>query len=916
MQPGTTMRLVLAALAAAGIAILTVLLLWRSDRTGISSWATDDAGRAEAVRPADPLGASAQESAAGRVPVSTSQSEDAAVQGKVCDAAGTPLAGVLVTARLLEKPRTIARSETLSDHTGGFVLALPPQVPIELAFYNSGYRPKRERVHAPQSGIDVLLERSPTLRGRVVRADGTPVNGALVRWSNPQLALEAGDTTSTGTDGRFAFLDVPWSLDLEVLAPDALPAHRFVLVTWNLRELIVTVEEGREATGAVVDPNSGAGIAGATVELWYYQSTYTAEGRRGGPVQHAESVTTRADGSFTLTRLPRVLDKTRPDAWLWATAPGRAPHWKLVASPDRAAGMRIALHPAGSVRGRVVDASGTAVAGQRVFAEARVQPLCDAGPNDAFRRQDGGYSIMWNTRRPEPAAPFHTEREAFTDADGAYVIERIPCPAGGGEVTLALPAGRPHVKVVAWPGEVAVAEDLVRPAGQFHGWHGVVQDENARPIAGATIEIGVARTTADARGRFDFTVPSISATREIRASAPGHVSFRGIAPQGEDGDVTITLARGHRLKALVTDRVGHPVPDVSVQFFPEGALSDLATGGPKPIALGRGYSDDRGVVMLDGVPATCDVLIEPVRSHVPTHRKLLEGVAAGAGILRVRLEDLDIVSGTADLIVRAIDARTEDAFEGMVLVEATSEEGTARRLAQGPEVRLDRLSCGDWEVRVVAEGHGTRVERVALLDDRRLDIRFGQGIVISGQVTCAAGPLARPVQVSARELTSKHLSVARTDISGHFTLAGMQPGEYLLSVEPFESDAFAQWPMRTPQDHASPAPVKVRVGEGTAPAPVTLPVVPVAPLTVTVAPDASSSATLSVWSWAQGLRFTVTDEQGRSVYAGGPTGVTAAAAELLLRLSGGGYTVRVRARGHLLGERTLMAGDSWRLKAR
>jgi protocatechuate 3,4-dioxygenase beta subunit len=849
---------------------------------------------------------------------------DARVDGKVSDAAGTPLGGVRITPRLLEEPRAaLAPSQAATDARGSFALAFAAGSLAELAFSHSGYRPGRLRVRAPSRGLTVVLERSPTLEGRVVREDGTPVGGALVRWSNPHLALGAGATTTTGADGRFAFADVPWSLDLEVVAPDALPVYQAVLVTWGMRELIVTVDQGNAAMGTVVDAESGEGIAGASVELWHYRSSYTAEGRRGGASQHAETVTTRDDGGFSLTRLPSASHSLRPDAWLWVTAPGRAPHWTIVASRERTDELKVALYRAGGVRGRVVDPSGAPLPGQRVHAEAKAQLLCDAGPNHGFRRQECGYSVMWSTRRPEAVAPFHTEREAFTDSEGAYVIDGIPCPAGGGEVTISLAAGRPNVTLVARPREVAKAEDLVRPEGLFRRWHGFVRDEYARPVAGATVELGGARTTSDARGRFDFEVPGdVQGALTLRANAPGCVPFRrvlaptrGVFCECDDAGVTITLTRGVQLAVLVLDRSQRPVPNASVQVFPEGGLADFAKSGPQPIFLGSQRCDDRGAVLMEGVPKTCDVLVEYPRSNTSTHAKIFEAVAAGAGTLRAILEDLDLLAGTAILTVRVVDGRTDAAFDGPVLVEATSEKDARRWPAPGPELRLDGLSLGKWDVSVAAEGLGAQTARVDLLGDQRLDVRLGHGVAISGLVTCAAGRLARPVQVQAREVASKRVTVTRTDAEGRFAFAGMEPGDYLLSVEPFESTAFPrpQLPVGGPQSHASPAPVKVRVGAGTVPAPVTLPIVPVAPLRVVVAPDTATRAAQSVWSWAQGLHFTVTDDRGRSVYAGGPSGVMVEAATLLLCLPNGLYPVTVGRRGVVLGKRTLAAGQTWRL---
>jgi len=348
-----------------------------------------------------------------------------------------------------------------------------------------------------------------------------------------------------------------------------------------------------------------------------------------------------------------------------------------------------------------------------------------------------------------------------------------------------------------------------------------------------------------------------------------------------------------------------------VQSFTEGALADFAKGGPRPIFLGHGYTDDRGAVLLEGVPATCDVLIEHRRSH----RKILEAVAAGAGPQRVVLDDLDLFAGTATLTVRVIDGRTGAAFGGRVLVEATSANVAKRWLVLGPKIRIDGLSLGRWEASVAALGLGTRTERIDLPVDQRLEVRLGQGVVISGLVTCAAGSPTRPVQVQAFAVVSKRVTVTRTDAMGQFSFEGMEPGEYRLAVEPFQSSVFSQLPTRWPQSYASPAPVELRVEAGTVPASITLPVVPVAPLRVMVVPGAARRASQSVWSWAQGLRFDVADDRGGSVYRGRPSDVLVNAAELVLCLADGHYTVTVRRRGEVLGQRALAAGKSWQLEA-
>ena len=840
----------------------------------------------------------------------------ALVQGRISDAMGAPLAGVSVKARWDGSQEDSGSLSTVSDAQGRFVLELTSATVGELAFSLSGYRPSVIRVRAPCSGLDVTLERAPTLRGRVVQ-DGAPVAGALVRWSNPHFGPSVGAVTSTQLDGRFAFLDVPWTLDLDVIAPDALPAHQFIEVKWSMQELVITVERGRVVTGTVLDAETGVGIAGASVALWYYGSTYTAAGRRGGAANHAETVISGDDGRFALAKLPTVANPQRAPAWLWVTAPGRAPLWKLVESADRVTALSASLFPAGSVRGRVVDSSGAVVRGQRVYAEAQVQSLCDAGGNLAFRRQDGGYSAMWNTRRPEVVAPFHSERDVFTDAAGNYVMDRLPCVEGGAPVTISLPGGTPRVTVAVRPGEVVVAADLVVPAESTRRCHGTVSDENARPVGGASVSVGAAEAVTGDGGRFDLEVPLVPEGLETRVSASGFVPFRGVPAEGPDGAVAITLVRGGRLVVMVVDRDQSPVPNASVQVFAAGGLADFTKGGPRPTALRLGRADDRGAVLFAGVPDSCDVLVEYSDAGVRSSRRIVEAAPTSAGTIRVTLEDLDLAAATTSaLTVHVVDGRTGSAFDGLVLVEAASNKGTCRRLVNGPEVRLDGLFPGEWRLCVTGEGFGARKARIELTGDQRLDVRLGEGLEIAGQVVTATGALTRPVEVLARELGSNGLTTTRTDTRGHFVMAGVEPGDYLLSVEAFESDAFVSPPRRWQQGFASTAPCKVHVAEGTQSAPVTLTVTPVAMFHVVVFPSAADRASASIWSWAQGIRFRITEQQGSTVYDGGPSNVLTTAAELMLPVREGRYAVTVTRRGEILGQQSQIAGETWRLHAR
>lgn len=847
----------------------------------------------------------------------------ATVSGTVRRFDGQPLKNVSIRVepsftRPSRDEQSLLAQNTTSTIVGEFAVRAAVNAEYILSFDHRGYRPHRIRVRAPTTGLQVILERSPRLGGRVVGPGGLAISGALVRWSQPRD--NSHGVTTTDIDGRFIFSSVPRALDIEVRAPGMLPFHRFLKVYWDMGEVLITMDNGAESSGSVVDGDSGAGIAGASVSLWYYQSTYSAEGRRGGTAQRAETVKTLSDGSFTLTKARTATRASGARAWIWVTAPGRAPHWKEWQISHSKSGTQIRLYRTASVRGRVVDMNGRPVSGQRVYAEASVQALCDAGSNRGYRKQEAGLSVAWNSSRPNAVAPFHAEREAFTNDAGEYVIHNIPSVDAGCKILIALPAGRPLVEIVARPGDCPVAEDLVRPAHLFQRWHGIIIDRNRRPVPGALVHLATVKTLSDVDGRFALEVPgNLQGELLMRVRASGFVpARRRFAPDNggvaacADGGVTISLERATPLKALVVDSLQKPVADASLKVYANGELASVAQGGRIPTWLNRGFSNDTGLLRIEGAPSICDILVESNRHNAKTRRILL-GVAPDAGLLRVVLDKLDLRAQATSLIVAVRDAHTGGPYVGPFTVALTTQDYSARRRGSNGEISIKSLPLGSYDIFITAESLGPVAMQVDLFQDRRIEVTLGQGIDVSGLVNCTTGALVEPVEVSVRKLVKgSPIVTVQTDKNGHFHLAGMAPGKYAVTVEPFKASLLGdKATVRTAQRYASTMPREVSIRAGEQLRPIKLPVTRVEPLRVIVNAGKDVRVSHQVWAWAQELQFSVKDGNGHLTYSGGPSDIMASSAMLLIQAPTGSYTINVQHRGTPLGNRKLAAGKSW-----
>jgi protocatechuate 3,4-dioxygenase beta subunit len=262
--------------------------------------------------------------------------------GKVLDSAGQPVAKAAVFAEG-DTPEQHAFGRT--DESGAFRLEHVPagnyrvRVSTEMArlIPESGAPEDGTPAHAGDLNLVVIVKKSPSLHGRVVREDGTPVTTFMVNGKS-----------ITDEGGLFS---IPLSAQLSkiVITADDLAGTEQKVTAKEDTDMDlgdVVLKKGRELRGRVIDAQTSQPVAGALVDVGSDQSrpTHGSLSPRYGAVQ------TGADGRFVLPHVDTIARQLLVDH------PQYAPYATTLGSGD--ASMDISLQPGASVSGHVLDRDG------------------------------------------------------------------------------------------------------------------------------------------------------------------------------------------------------------------------------------------------------------------------------------------------------------------------------------------------------------------------------------------------------------------------------------------------------------------------------------------------------------------------------------------------------------------------------
>jgi len=455
-----------------------------------------------------------------------------------------------------------------------------------------------------EAHVEVVMHQGGSLEGRVFDARDQPVAGARVIVSATTGTLER--TTSTASDGSFAFAALPASVDLTVASDDDDQPEARVAVAIpeaGRQEIVVRLPEKRESLAVSVVDDRGFGIETAQVSA----SSVSAE----APVH--TTVFTDAHGDATLKAMRGLPLRVE------VRAPTRAP--RIVTTEGKEESLRIEMAPAESAAGEVVAArGGDPVAGAEV------------------------------TLRTELGV-----RRTRTDAGGAFSLSALA--PGSASLEVRAPGYAPTVLALSIPdkgGRRAYA--IPRVELEAEGIvEGDVVDARGDPVAGARVGAGhvsawlVAGTRGEASGAFAVT--DAKGRFSLRQVAEGATVLEAYAPgigRARSSELAVTSGRTTDGVHLVVV----PGPDESGDAGDPGSTSGGVavtlgeTSAPAEVVLvsvvdgseaeRAGLAAGDVVLAVDGVPVQT---MEDARARLngPVANDVLVAVRRGDSTMTVRV---------------------------------------------------------------------------------------------------------------------------------------------------------------------------------------------------------------------------------------------------------------------------------------
>jgi protocatechuate 3,4-dioxygenase beta subunit len=688
------------------------------------------------------------------------------VAGRILDGEGAPLAGASVTVLPLAG---MPQPPVLSGPDGSFAVEGLPRGQVRIQADLAGYgRRELFGIEAGSRDVEVVLARTGAIRIRVTGGDGA-IDSFWVRHyrmaDNPQIGwrnrLTAGRRAVEGAvDGRHRIDGVASGrYVVEAGASGRAPGRVEgveVPASGESEEVLLELGPAAEVRGRVVRAEDDSPVAGADIVVNHALG--------GMPIAPSDVRTTSAaDGTFRLTdQAPGSLSLTVSHA-NYATAV-----LTRDASVEAGDPVVVRLSAGGTITGTVYDERGRPMPAALIVAT--------------------------------PVLALTDRRQASTDGDGRFVLERLP--AGTVNVLWILDADRGKMRIQ--PATVIEGETTEI---EFHALeegaevHGTVRGAGG-PLAGAVVSLIPLEADGRRAESLRLTRTEEDGTYRMRGLPPGRfllgvvheltqTSLAVVVPAGGRVQRDVTLSTG-RLGGVVRDEKDRPVPEATVLVVRRGG--DTAPDEAMLAGTGQDGTDADGRFDVKGLAAgTYDVRVY----HETRGTAFLEGIRLGEGEAR---EDLRILMPLAVDLVLVVEGPGGPVEAATVIVldsRGRPVTPVSQNLtADGGRIHVPMVGPGTYRLVVTAEGHApARADGVEVGEDGtqvRVRLRVGGSVVVVA-VDGDGGPVADlPIRLEPEDPeapppvlpTGGHLGVAAvTDTAGRARIDHVAPGRVIVRAE-------------------------------------------------------------------------------------------------------------------------------------
>ncbi|MBL9013219.1 MAG: carboxypeptidase regulatory-like domain-containing protein [Myxococcales bacterium] len=407
---------------------------------------------------------------------------------------------------------------------------------------------------APRWSLDKDPEGPLPLEGQVLGPDGRGVGGAKV-W----LASVPPRETTSEDDGTFSFDKLVGRTYTLTASKDKLVGSATYKLVDKGDPVVIRISEGAGVDVTVID-DGGEPIAGATV---------------ASDEQHR--ATTNDKGKAKL-------EPVHP-GWIRieAQAPGYAPasSFLTIGSGGATGQLTITMHRGYAVSGKVVDEAGRPIAKAKVDASSGMWDL-GGGDSDAVHTDDKGQFTF-----PALAPGQHT----LTAVDGEHA------PGRSSPIS---------VKDAPVSGVVITMKAGARVAGK-------VVDKDKKPVPYATVRmkgkganewmVSARQATTDKDGAFELR-GLVRVKHQARAEsdlAASRIVEVDLDAKAEVTDLELVLDVSGTIAGIVVDDRGQPVPEVTVNAFPD-IMGGASTEGLALAGLSSATTDGGGGFVIHGLP--------------------------------------------------------------------------------------------------------------------------------------------------------------------------------------------------------------------------------------------------------------------------------------------------------------------------